>query len=97
MTISEGVTSIGNLAFYDCGLSSVTIPSSVTSMGEEAFGGDCALTSVTSLNKNPNDINTLAFEKDDYYNSTLYVPKGTIDIYKSKEGWKLFAFIEEIQ
>ncbi len=42
ITISEGVTSIGNYAFYNCsGLTSITILSSVTSIGEDAFDG-CA-------------------------------------------------------
>ena len=38
--ISYPVTSIGNKAFYECsGLTSVTIPNSVTEIGDEAFRG----------------------------------------------------------
>ena len=40
MTIPEGVTSIGGMAFYQCsGLTSVVIPSSVMSIGGWAFEG----------------------------------------------------------
>ena len=40
--ISDGVTSIGDYAFYNCSnLASVTIPDSVTSIGDEAFE-DCS-------------------------------------------------------
>ncbi len=42
------VTSIGDMAFYDCtGLSDVAIPSSVTSIGISAFSGCIHLKSVT--------------------------------------------------
>ena len=48
VTISEGVKSIGNSAFWGCsGLTSVTIPNSVTSIGGSAFEGCSSLTSVT--------------------------------------------------
>ena len=46
--INEGVTSIGQYAFYKCtGLTSVTIPFSVTTIGESAFYKCTGLTSVT--------------------------------------------------
>ena len=46
--ISDGVTSIGYGAFYDCSsLTSVTIPNSVTSIGYRAFEDCSSLTSVT--------------------------------------------------
>ena len=48
--ISDGVTNIGNYAFYYCycrSLTSVTIPDSVTSIGGHAFRNCCGLTKVT--------------------------------------------------
>ncbi|MCC8077399.1 MAG: leucine-rich repeat protein [Oscillospiraceae bacterium] len=48
VVIEDGVTSIGNRAFYYCSnLTSVTIPDSVTSIGQYAFNGCSSLTSVT--------------------------------------------------
>ena len=46
--IDDGVTSIGQLAFFSCNsLTSVTIPNSVTSIGDDAFGYCGSLISVT--------------------------------------------------
>ena len=48
IVVKEGVTSIGNSAFYGCSsLTSVTIPEGVTSIGDSAFARCGSLTSVT--------------------------------------------------
>lgn len=99
--IPNSVTTISGGAFYGCsGLTSITIPNSVTSIGVSAFQGCSALTSVVSLIEEPFVIDgkvseTGTFDLDIFNNVTLYVPVGTIDKYKSTEGWKDFLFIEE--
>lgn len=51
VTISEGVTSVGDLAFYDCqSLTGVTLPDSLRSIGEIAFAQCMALTNVYAGN-----------------------------------------------
>lgn len=83
-------------------LTSVTIPNSVKSIGNQAFDG-CNLTEVISNIKNPFNIygrpsfdNKCTFNVYTFNKATLYVPVGTIDKYKSTEGWKDFRFIAEI-
>ena len=48
--IEEGVTNIGDLAFWGTALTSIVIPNSVTTIGQEAFVGCIGLTSVTIPN-----------------------------------------------
>ena len=95
VTIGNSVTSIGWCAFRNCsGLTSVTIPNSVTSIGKKVFDG-WDLPVVISLIENPFSIAYDTFSNNTFKNATLYVPVGTIDKYKSTDGWKGFLFIEE--
>ena len=58
LVIPNGVTSIGDGAFYGCSsLSSVTIPNSVTGIGWSAFSGCSGLTSVTI----PNSVTSIGY------------------------------------
>ena len=45
--------------------------------------------------ENPCTIELNTFTQDVFYNSTLYVPQGTIEKYKTTDYWTKFVFIEE--
>ena len=100
VTIANNVKSIGNRAFYGCkDLTSVTIGNSVKSIGINAFD-EVDIPTIISLMETPCTINDKtsserSFSKNTFNNAILYVPMGTINKYKSKGGWRDFAFIEE--
>ena len=101
LTIPSSVTSIGGYAFEGCsGLTSLTIPSGVTSIGKCAFEGCSGLTSIYVYTKYVYTKNLPEFGFNGYNvfngcdakNCTVYVPKGTYDVYKSSE----FGYFEKI-
>ena len=59
-----GLTSIGDEAFYNCYMTSITIPENVNSIGNDAFYGCDNITSITVVANNPvydsrNDCNAI--------------------------------------
>ena len=64
--IPDGVTSIGDVAFYDCsGLTSITIPDSVTRIGKYAFYHCTNLTTITCNRSKAPSIGQYTFGYDD--------------------------------
>lgn len=84
---------LGAYAFYGCsGLTSLTIPSSVTSIGERAFEGCSGLTSIYVYPEKLPKLGEFIFNGCDAKNCTVYVPTGTHDDYWCSE----FGYFEKI-
>ena len=87
------VTSIGGSAFRDCsGLTSITIPNSVISIGDYAFWYCDNLKTVYSEIVLPFAINENVFSEQTYA-GTLHVPANTKSKYLQANGWKKFKNI----
>ena len=85
-TLPNGVTSIGDRAFWGCtGLASIEIPNSVTKIGEYAFRGCTGLTSIEI----PNSVTSIGGEAFSYCTNLT-----SVTILSSVMNWH-FAFYEE--
>ena len=93
LIIPNGVTGIGNFAFWNCNsLTSVTIPNSVTSIGSSAFSGCTGLTNVKindisvwcGISFSDDASNPLSSAHNLYLNGTkvtdLIIPDGVMSI-----------------
>ncbi|MBR3831829.1 MAG: leucine-rich repeat domain-containing protein [Muribaculaceae bacterium] len=90
--IKDGTIFICGSAFEECtGLTSVTIPYSVTEIGGSAFYGCTGLNTITSKCETPPTIYYSSFSN---YNATLYVPNVSLDAYHADENWSRFTNIK---
>ena len=96
--IPDGVANIGDSAFgYFVDLTSVTIPKSVTSIGEYAFA-DCEnLRDVICLAEQVPSTSDDAFEDTPISEATLHVPAASIEAYNTTAPWSQFKSIVAIE
>lgn len=92
--VSYTVTGIVDKAFEGCGITSVQIPSTVTSVGSRAFANCSQLEAVHSFNTNVPTTASDAFDGTDLSNSVLYVDKNSKSKYQSANPWSKFFKIK---
>ncbi len=103
--IPKGIKIIHESSFEDChNLTSVSISESVETIHTRAFHGCRKLTDVhckrqipptvsgSSTNGGPIEYLT---NSEVYLDATLYIPQGSLNAYKEKNGWKDFGYIVE--
>ncbi len=90
--ITFTVTKIEGEAFKDQkSLESLTIPATITEIGDQAFAGCTSLTTVSVFWEEPLAINEGTFEQD-VEGATLYVPEGSERAY-AQSGWHDYFLI----
>ena len=83
-------TIIDNKTFYECLLTSVIIPDSVTNIGDSAFANCNFLTSVTVKATTPPTLGNDVFTNN-ASDRKIYVPSESVEAYKSASGWSVYA------
>lgn len=93
--IPNSVKTIGGLAFYKCtAMTSATIGSGVTNIESKAFGNCTSLATITCMaNVPPVMSNKDCFDTNTYNTANLYVPKRSLNTYKSADWWRLFTTV----
>ena len=89
--LSNNITTIGSYAFSGCHiLSTIVIPEKVTSIGNNAFYSNYNLKEIHLLPTTVPTCGTNVFY-DIPDNCIIYVPKGTLNDYKTATNWSSYA------
>jgi hypothetical protein len=91
--IPNSVTIIGQYAFGGIGLTTITIPSSVTSIDHMAFCENTELSDVYCNAESVPNTETDAFSSVQIEQVTLHVPVGCVEAYQAASPWKDFGTI----
>lgn len=97
LTLNEGLEKIGKQCFYYDKFETLTLPSTLTLIGDYAFQRVTTLKTLYCKSETPCSLGTNAFNDDMYLFTTLYVPTGSKEAYQSAKGWKNFGTIEEYE
>ena len=92
VNIPDSVTTIGNSAFWACtSLTSVNIGDSVTTIGDYAFRSCNSLKRVYCKATTPPALGGTYVFYDNGSGRKIYVPAGSVEAYKSADGWNEYA------
>lgn len=88
-TIKEGTRFISDYAFSYCRkLKNITIPDTVTSIGQNGFYGCSVLNGITLNSLTPPTLSWSVFDSTN--NCPIYVPAESVEAYKAAEGWSSY-------
>ena len=88
--LPQNLTKIGKRCFGGASIKQITIPDTVTEIGEAAFLFCRQLESITCLAATPPVLGTDALETDSA-GFTIKVPAASVAAYKAADGWKDYA------
>lgn len=86
ISLPDGITSLEEGCFSGCSdLIEIKLPSNIRSFGESCFINCKGLASIYMYAEKLPTMGNMVFENCDADNCTLYVPKGTIDMYRQSD------------
>ena len=97
VTIGEGATSIGSLAFPCYNLTTITIPESVENIGWGAFNSCHNLSSITCKATTPPTINDNNLFNEINESIPVYVPFISVEEYQTNDYWSKFSNVQPIR
>lgn len=98
--IPDGVESIGDNAFENCGLRKLTLGKNVKTIGDNAFASCSELLEIHSLAVEPpaylrGSPDGVLFSGISNTYGILYVPEGSVDAYRQADEWGNFVSIRD--
>lgn len=87
VTLGNKLQFIGDYAFCYTALKTITLPKSVSYIGNNAFASNSNLKTVYCKATVPPEMPSWAF----YPSSIVYVPRQSLDLYKQAPGWSTYA------
>ena len=95
--IPDGVTTIGNNMFDGCFcMTSITLPVSVVCIGNQAFFNCSSLKDIYCNAEDVPSTNSNSFDDSAIDLTTLHVPSGSVEAYRSTTPWSSFGTIVAI-
>ncbi len=95
VNLPQTVVSIDTQAFAESGITSMTLPENVNSIGLYPFRKCNSLTELIVLAPTPPKTESSSFDATIYSKVKLFVPKGCVTAYQKDATWKNFTSIEE--